>query len=83
MKAMGDTLRSVRPLYWASTALITLLLSMWVSSLSCRYAYNVVAIAVAALGTAMVDLSWRGAATVLGVTLLVYIAYCLRDFGPL
>ena len=83
MKEMGDTLSSSKALYWAFTALVTLILfyagvfyelSLWL---------QLMPIAVAALGASMVDRSWRGASILLGVTLLMYVTYCLRHFGPL
>lgn len=39
-------------------------------------------VAMAILGALILDLSWRGMALVPGVTLLMYLVYCLRHFGP-
>jgi hypothetical protein len=82
MRAMNSIRDPAKPFYWALTGLITLIslyvgvyyeLSLWL---------QLIPIAVAMLGALMVDRSWRGVAIVLGVTLLMYITYCLRHYGP-
>ncbi len=39
-------------------------------------------VAMAVLGALILDRSWRGVALVLGVTLLMYVTYCLQHYGP-
>jgi len=80
---MSAILDSAKLLYWAFTGLITFVslyvgvfyeLPLWL---------QLIPIAVATLGALTVDRSWRGVAIVLGVTLLMYITYCLRHYGTL
>jgi hypothetical protein len=39
-------------------------------------------IVLATFGALTIDRSWRSVAFVLAITLLMYIVYCLRHFGP-
>ncbi len=82
MKAMHDIRDSAQPLYWALTAVITLVLLWWGIAYESPLWLQLIPIAVAAFGALMVDRSWRGVSIVLGVTLLMYITYCLRHYGP-
>ena len=82
MRAMSGILDATRPLYWAFTALITLVLLYVGVAYELSLWLQLIPIAVAMLGAVMVDRSWRGVAIVLGVTLLMYITYCLRHYGP-
>jgi hypothetical protein len=79
---MNNFLDSARPIYWT---LITL------AALFFFYAAVVgedplwmllIPITIAVLGALTIARSWRGVAIVLGVTLLMYIPYCLRTYGP-
>lgn len=83
MREMRDILDSTKPLYWAFTSLITLILFYVGVFYELPLWLQLIPIAVATLGALMVDRSWRGVAIVLGVTLLMYITYCLRHYGPL
>ncbi len=80
---MRNTRDPAKPLYWTFTALVTLVLLYVGVFLELPLWLQLIPIAAATLGASMVDRSWRGAAIVLGVTLLMYITYCLRHFGPL
>ena len=82
MRAMGGILDSAKPLYWAFTALITLFLFWWGIAYEGPLWLQLIPIAVAALGALVADRSWRGVAIVEGVTLLMYVTYCLRHYGP-
>ena len=79
---MRESLDSAKPLYWSFTALITVIGFWWGIAYEASLWLQFIPIAVAALGALMVDRSWRGVAIVLGVTLLMYITYCLRHYGP-
>jgi hypothetical protein len=82
MRAMNAVRDSAKPFYWALTGLITLILLYVGVSYELSLWLQLIPIAVAMLGALMVDRSWRGVAIVLGVTLLMYITYCLRHYGP-
>ena len=79
---MSEFHNSARPIYWTLIALATLFFFyagiIYKASLWLQF----IPIAVATLGALMVDRSWRGVSIVLGVTLLMYITYCLRHYGP-
>ena len=79
---MSDIRDSAKPLYWAFTGLITFILLYVGVFYELPLWLQLIPIAVATFGALMVDRSWRGVAIVLGVTLLMYITYCLRHFGP-
>ncbi len=83
MKAMHDIRDSTQLLHWAFTALITFILFYVGVFYELPLWLQLIPIAVAALGALMVDRSWRGVAIVSGVTLLMYITYCLRHYGAL
>ena len=83
MEEMGDILGSSKTLYWAFTASVTLILFYAGVFYELPLWLQLVPITVAALGASTVDRSWRGASILLGVTLLMYVTYCLRHFGPL
>ncbi len=82
MHEMRGFLGSARPIYWALIALITVLEFWWGIAYKDPLWLQRIPVAAAALGALMVDRSWRGVSIVLGVTLLMYITYCLRHYGP-
>jgi hypothetical protein len=82
MSEMRDFLDSARPIYWTLIALITVLGFWWGIAYEDPLWLQLIPVVVAALGAMMVDRSWRGVSIVLGVTLLTYITYCLRHYGP-
>jgi hypothetical protein len=83
MRAMSGILDATKPLDWAFTTLITLVLLYVGVYYEMPLWLQLVPIVVAMLGAVMVDRSWRCVTIVLGVTLLMYITYCLRHYGPL
>ncbi|MDQ3182473.1 MAG: hypothetical protein M3Q62_02815 [Actinomycetota bacterium] len=83
MGVMRDILDSAKPVYWTHTALITLVLLWWGIAYENPLWLQLIPVAVAALGASTVDRSWRGVAVVMSVTLLMYVTYCLRHYGPL
>ena len=79
---MNGEASNARFAYWFFAALLTFLflymgiiykMSLWL---------QLIPIVWAALGALTVDRSWRGVAIVLGVTLLMYVTFCLRHYGP-
>jgi hypothetical protein len=74
---------SAQPLHWAFTALVTFILLYVGVFYELPLWLQLIPVAVAASGALMLDCSWRGVALVLGVTLLMYITYCLRHYGAL
>jgi hypothetical protein len=79
---MNDAASDVRFAYWFFAALLTVLffymglfyeMSLWL---------QLIPIVWATLGALTVDRSWRGVSIVLSVTLLMYVTFCLRHYGP-
>ena len=68
--------------YWLFTSIIMFFL-FWVGIANDDPLWlQTIPVTMAVLGALTLDRSWRGVAVVLGITLLMYITYCLRHFGP-
>ena len=79
---MSEFHNSARPIYWTLIVLITIFGFWWGIAYENPLWQQLIPVAVAVLGALTIDRSWRGVAIVLGVSLLMYITYCLRHYGP-
>ena len=79
---MNDGVGDATGPYWLLTSMITFFLFFIGIFYDATLWIQAIPVAMAVLGALVLDRSWRGVALVLGITLLMYITYCLQHYGP-